>query len=163
MNGERNRLLALFGDEARAQLFPFVTVQLKARQVLQDAGIPPLYVYFPIDAVISLVSTLESGASVEVGLIGREGMIGLVGVLGTFEVGTSAVVQVGGAAVRLPTASLKVARLANPSVRAALDKYIEARFVQAAQAVACGRLHPVQSRLARWLLGVHDRIERNEF
>jgi signal transduction histidine kinase len=163
MHVEGNRLLELFGEEARAQLGSLVTVQLKAREVLQEPGIPALHVYFPIDAVSSLISTIENGASVEVSLIGREGMIGLAGVLGTVERATSAVVQVAGAAVRVPTASLKAVRLANPAVRKALDLYIEARFVQAAQAVACSRLHALQPRLARWLLGVHDRIGRNEF
>jgi signal transduction histidine kinase len=124
---------------------------------------PALNAYFPIDAVVSLISTLEDGASVEVGLVGREGMIGLAGVLGTIEGGTSAVVLVGGTAVRVPTASVKALRLANPSVRTALDLYIEARFLQAAQAVACSRLHSLQARLARWLLGVHDRSARRQF
>src|SRR5687768_7509298 len=136
-----NRLLQLFGAERAAQLGSSATVELHARQVLQEPGIPGLNAYFPIDAVVSLISTLEDGSSVEVGLIGREGMIGLAGVLGTIEGGTSAVVLVGGTAVRVPTASVKALRLANPSVRTALDLYIEARFLQAAQAVACSRLH----------------------
>jgi signal transduction histidine kinase len=163
MHGEGNRLLQLFGDEGREQLGPSVTVQLSAREVLHEPGMPAPHVYFPVNAVISLISTTESGASVEVGLIGREGMIGLAGVLGTVEDGTSAIVQVAGAAIRVPTASLKAVRLANASVRKTLDLYIAARFLQTAQAVACSRLHPLQSRLARWLLGVHERIARNEF
>jgi signal transduction histidine kinase len=124
---------------------------------------PVFHVYFPINAVISLISTTANGASVEVGLVGREGMVGLAGVLGTVEGGTSAIVQVSGPAVRVPTTSLKAVRLANASVRKAIDLYIEARFLQTAQAVACSRLHPLHSRLARWLLGVHDRIARDDF
>jgi len=163
VDSDRNRLLELFGDEAREQLDHAVTVQLRGRDVLQEPGMPALHVYFPIDAVISLISTTAEGASVEVGLIGREGMVGLAGVLGTVEGGTSAIVQVSGAAVRVPTASLKAVRLAHPSVRKAIDLYIEARFLQTAQAVACSRLHPVHARLARWLIGVHDRTARSEF
>lgn len=163
MDAESNRLLHLFGHEAREQLGPLVTVQLSAREVLQDPGMPALHVYFPVDAVVSLISTTENGASVEIGLIGREGMIGLAGVLGSVEGGTSAIVQVSGAAVRVPTASLKAVRRVNASVQTTLDLYIEARFLQAAQAVACSRLHPLQARLARWLLGVQQRIARNEF
>jgi signal transduction histidine kinase len=163
MEAVGNRLLQLFGDDAREQLGPAVTVQLSAREVLQEPGMPALYVYFPIDAVISLLSTTEAGASVEVALIGREGMIGLAGVLGSVEGSTSAIVQVSGAAIRIPTASLKAVRLANASVQEALDLYIEARFLQTAQAVACSRLHPLQARLARWLLGVHERITGQEF
>ena len=163
MHAAGNRLLQLFGDKGRELLGPTTTVQLGAGEMLEQTGIPALHVYFPINAAISLISTTHDGVSVEVGLIGREGMIGLAGVLGTIEGATSAIVQVSGTAVRLPTASLKAARLANPSVRKGLDLYIQARFVQTAQAVACNRLHPLQSRLARWLLGVHDRIARNEF
>jgi signal transduction histidine kinase len=163
MHGEGNRLLRLFGDHARAQLGPLVTVYLSAREVLQEPGMPAPHVYFPINAAISLISTMESGSSVEVGLVGREGMIGLASVLGTVEGSTSAIVQVAGAAERVSTASLKAVLLANPSARKVLDLYIQARFVQTAQAVACSRLHSVRARLARWLLGVHDRIARNEF
>jgi signal transduction histidine kinase len=163
MYAEGNRLLQLFGAEAAAQLGSSVTVELHARQVLQEPGTPGLHAYFPVNAVVSLISTLEDGASVEVGLIGREGMIGLAGVLGTLEGGTSAVVLVGGTAVRVPIASLKALRLANPSVRSALDLYIEARFLQTAQAVACSRRHSLQARLARWLLGVHDRTPLRRF
>jgi signal transduction histidine kinase len=163
MSGDNNRLLQLFDDEGRAQLCSAPTVRLKARDVLEEPGTPALYAYFPLTAVISLISTVKDGASVEVGLIGREGMLGIASILGTVEWATSAVVQVAGEAVRVPTALLKTVRLSNPSVRQALDLYIEARFVQAAQAVACSRLHPLQSRLARWLLGVHDRVARNEF
>jgi CRP-like cAMP-binding protein len=90
MHSERNRLLQLFGDQARHQLAHAVTVQLRARETLQEPGMPALHVYFPLDAVISLISTTEDGASVEVGLIGHEGMIGLAGVLGAVEGGTSA-------------------------------------------------------------------------
>ena len=163
MHGQGNRLLQLFGAEARDQLDHVLTVQLGARDVLQEPGMPALHVYFPIDAVVSLISTTENGASVEVGQVGREGMIGLATILGTVGGGTSAIVQVSGAAVRVPTASLKAVRLANASVRKTIDLYIEARFLQTAQAVACSRLHPLHARLARWLLGVHDRTARNEF
>jgi signal transduction histidine kinase len=158
-----NRLLRLLGESACAQMESALTVQLEARDVLEEPGTPALYVYFPQTAVISLISRIADGASVEVGLIGCEGMVGVAGMLGTIEGATSAVVQVRGTAVRVPTASIKALRLADASVRQALDRYVEARFVQAAQAVACSRLHPLQSRLARWLLGIHDRVAGNEF
>src|SRR5437868_6403570 len=68
-----------------------------------------------------------------------------------------------GAPVRLCTAAVRAGRLTHAAVRQTLDLYIEARLVQAAQRVACSRLHPVQARLARWLLSVYDRIDRDEF
>jgi CRP-like cAMP-binding protein len=144
MSAPGNRLLDMFGEEARAQLDTPVTVQLKAREVLQEPGMPAPHGHFPLDAVVSLVATSEDGGSVEVGLIGREGMVGLAGVLGTVEGATAAIVQVSGAAVRVSIASLKALRLANERVRKTLDRYIEARLIQTAQAVACSRLHPVR-------------------
>jgi signal transduction histidine kinase len=159
----QNGLLLLLNAEARTELASLVRVQLTARDVLKEPGMPALHAYFPLTAVVSLVSTMESGASAEVALVGREGMIGLAGVLGAVEDMTSAVVQVSGAALRVPVAALKAARGASPSVRKALDLYIEARLIQTAQTAACNRLHPVEARLARWLLAIHDRIENDEF
>jgi hypothetical protein len=77
-----NRLLQLLDTDARAALSP-VAVSLQSRDVLYEPGTPSLYAYFPVSAVISLVPTIEDGASSEVALIGREGMVGLSGVLGT--------------------------------------------------------------------------------
>lgn len=156
-----NRLLRLL--TAGADIGPLTGVQLTARQVLKEPGVPTMYVYFPMTAVVSLISTLENGASTEVALIGREGMIGLTGVLGTVDNLTSAVVQVTGRAMRMPAPALRAARFSNPSVRAALDLYTQARFVQFAQTAACSRLHSVEQRLARWLLAIHDRIDGEEF
>jgi signal transduction histidine kinase len=163
MAREPNRLLQLFGDEAREQLGSLATVQLRARDVLHEPGLAAPHVYFPQTAVISLISLTTGGGSVEVGLIGREGMVGLSAVLGAVDGATSPIVLVPGTAVRVSTAALKALRLNNASVRTALDLYIETRLLQAAQGAACSRLHPVQARLARWLLGVHDRIGRDEF
>ncbi len=112
-----NHLLELLDADARRALSP-VAVQLRSRDVLYEPGTPALYAYFPVDAVVSLVSTMEDGASSEVGVVGREGMIGLAGVLGTVESGTVAVVQIAGTALRVPMGLLRAERLRSPSVRA---------------------------------------------
>jgi signal transduction histidine kinase len=140
-----------------------VAVQLSAREVLHEPGMPALYVYFPTTAVISLVSTMESGASAEVAAIGREGMVGLAGLLGTVESPTTAVVQIGGAAFKAPAAAIRAERLRVPAVRAVLDLYTEARLIQVAQTAACNRLHGVEARLARWVLAIADRIDADSF
>jgi signal transduction histidine kinase len=158
-----NRLLQLLTAASTAELGPVVSVQLTARELIQEPGTPTLYAYFPVTAVVSLVTTMESGASTELALVGHEGLIGLSAVLGTAGSLTSAVVQIPGIAVRLPMATLKAARAANSSVRKALDLYTEARLIQVAQTAACNRLHPVDARLARWLLAIHDRIDGDEF
>jgi signal transduction histidine kinase len=157
-----NHLLQLLDADARAALSP-LAVSLQTRDVLYEPGTPSLYAYFPVSAVISLVSTMEDGASTEVALIGREGMVGLSGVLGTREGTTAAVVQVAGEALRVPTAALRRERLRLPALRAVLDFYTEARLIQVAQAAACNRLHSVEARLARWLLAIADRVDTEYF
>jgi CRP-like cAMP-binding protein len=157
-----NHLLELLDTEARSSLSA-VAVELRAREVLYEPGTPGLYVYFPVNAVVSIVSTMEDGASAEVAIVGREGMVGLAGVLGTMESPTSAVVQVAGTAVRVPTALLRTERLRRPSVRTILDRYTEGRLIQVAQTAACNRLHSVEARLARWLLAITDRIDDDYF
>jgi signal transduction histidine kinase len=157
-----NRLWEFLDARARADLSP-VAVHLRSRERLYEAGTPTLYVYFPVTAVISLVSTMENGASAEVAVVGREGMVGLSSVLGTVEGATAAVVQVAGSAVRVPAALLRQQRLQSPSVRAVVDLYTEARLIQVAQTAACNSLHSVEARLARWLLAIADRIDAESF
>jgi len=157
-----NYLLELLSADVRGRL-GLVPVQLHARQVLHEPGMPVLHAYFPVSAVISLISTMTSGSSAEVALIGREGMVGLAGVFGTLESPTTAVVQIPGMALKAPIAELRTARLQIPSVRTMLDRYTEARLIQTAQTAACNGLHSVEARLARWLLAIDDRIDGDQF
>src|SRR5256885_8222033 len=159
----QNLLLKRLDAAALAELAPMETVQLAARTVLHEPTTPAPYTYFPVTAVISLVSTMESGASAEVAMIGREGMVGLAGMLGPAESPTAAIVQVAGSAVRVPAAVVRAARRANLAVRETFDLYTEARLIQVAQTAACSRLHSVEERLARWLLAIDDRIAGDEF
>ena len=96
-----DRFLLKLDTDARDSLSP-VAVELRARALLHEPGLPGLYTYFPVSAVISIVSTMENGASAEVAIVGREGMVGLASVLGTVESPTTAVVQIAGTALRTP-------------------------------------------------------------
>jgi signal transduction histidine kinase len=158
-----NQLLRLLDAGTRASIAGLTSVELVAREVLHEPGTPALYAYFPVNCVVSLVATMESGVSAEVGVIGKEGMVGLDGVVGTVAGATSSVVQIPGAAVRAPIASLKAARRSSPAIRRMFDLYGEARFIQVAQTAACNRLHTVEARLARWLLAIDDRIDCDRF
>ena len=133
--------------------------ELKAGQVLLQSGAPEVDVYFPITAVLSLISTMASGESCEVALVGREGMAGLAGVLTASDSPSSCVVQIGGTCLRASAESVRAARNSNASVREALDRYTTARLIEVAQVAACNRLHSISSRLARWLLMLHDRVD----
>ena len=133
---------------------------LQVGQVLWHSGSLEVDVYFPITAVLSLVSTMASGDSCEVALVGREGMAGLAGVLAAAsESPTACIVQIGGSCLRASAKSVRAARTDNPGVRDALDRYTTARLVQVAQVAACNRLHPIGGRLARWLLMLRDRVD----
>jgi signal transduction histidine kinase len=157
-----NYLLELLDMDARVALC-LVPVELHAGDVLYQPTALVECVYFPVSAVISLVSTMKSGASAEVALIGREGMAGLAGMLGTVESPTTAVVQIPGLALKTTTAALRTARLRSVPVRTVLDRYTEARLIQTAQTAACNGLHSVEARLARWLLAIDDRIDSERF
>ena len=158
-----NRLLGLLEANGCAAFPAFTPVELRAHDVLQQAGAPGLYAYFPVTAVVSLVATMEGGDSAEVAVVGREGMVGLAAVLGRMDGPATPVVQIEGTALRTTTAELKAARAACPTFRTTLDHYTQARLIQVAQTAACNRLHPVDARLARWLLGIHDRIDGDRF
>ena len=157
-----NYLLELLDMDARAALC-LVPVDLYAGDVLHQPSMPVQSVYFPVSAVISLISTMKSGASAEVALIGREGMAGLAGMLGAVESPTTAVVQIPGLAFKTTTAALRAARLQSVSVRTLLDRYTETRLIQTAQTAACNSLHSVEARLARWLLAIDERIGGDRF
>jgi signal transduction histidine kinase len=160
--GVNNELLTLLDDDSRA-LLSLVPVELKARAVLQEPGMPVLSVYFPVTSIVSLISTMESGASADVALIGREGMVGLSGLLGTVESPMTAMVQVPGLALKASIASARDARQRSKLVRTLLDRYTEGRFIQIAQMAACNRLHSVERRLARLLLEIDDRVVDGRF
>jgi signal transduction histidine kinase len=157
-----NWLLRLLDTEACESL-SLAAVQLRARDVLCEPGMPALYAYFPVNAVISIVSTMESGASAEVAVVGHEGMVGLESVLVATQSPTTAVVQLAGTAVRAPTSRLRIERTRRLSVRTLLDRYTEVRLIQLAQTAACNRLHSIDARLARWLLTIADRIDDDHF
>jgi signal transduction histidine kinase len=158
----KNYLLELLDVEVLSEL-GFVPVQLSARDILCEPGMPVIHGYFPITAVISVVTPKGNGASAEVALVGREGMVGLSGLLGAIESPMTAIVQIPGIAVRIPITRLKATRLRSPLVRTVLDRYTQARLIQVATIAACNRLHSVDSRLARWLMAIGDRIEGAQF
>jgi signal transduction histidine kinase len=137
--------------------------QMTVGQVLLQSGDEEEHVYFPITAVLSLMSTMASGDSCEVALVGREGMVGLSGVLGSSESPTACVVQIGGTCLRASARAVRDLRNSDAAMREAVDCYITARLIQVAHVAACNRLHPIGGRLARWLLMLHDRVDGDRF
>jgi CRP-like cAMP-binding protein len=132
-------------------------IQLRAGEELSTPGQRFLQVYFPLDCAISLVTTGRGHPRVEVGLIGREGMLGMPAILGTGVSGLRAVVEIPGQAWRVDARRLDDCLQSSEGLRARLNRYVHARLLQVAEISACGRFHRVEGRLARWLSMARDR------
>jgi CRP-like cAMP-binding protein len=156
-----NALLQVFDEDILRELGA-TTVEVKSGDVLQRAGNPEEHAYFPLTAVISLVSTTAGGGSVEVSMVGREGVAGLSGMFAA-DSPTENIVELGGTCVRVGRAALRIAHAQHPCARMAFDRYTTARVIQMARLAACHRLHPIGGRLARWLLALHDRAQCDTF
>jgi len=155
-----NGLLDLLAGDQFDRLRPHLTAEvLPFNQVLQQQGKPVEFVVFPTSGMVSIVARMRDGASVEVGIVGREGMLGIESVLGDDISLNEAMVQIPGNALRMPAAILTREAEASPQLRAILLRYVQARLNWATQSVACNRAHLLEQRLARWLLTARDRAD----
>jgi len=157
----KNELLSALPRGAYLRLLPHLeSVTLPLGAGLYNSGESIEHVYFPEDALISLVTHMRDGATVEVGLIGRDGMVGIPVLLGDDIAFEAAVVQIAGSALRMPSVAFKEAlkRGGNPLLTRLL-LYTRVLMKQVAQTAACNGRHTAEKRLARWLLMCHDRSE----
>jgi len=139
-------------------------VRLEASTALVELGEKTRHVYFPIDAVVSLLTAPSAeNAALEVGLVGNEGMVGVWLLLGVDVAPLRAVVQGSGLAWRVEAKTFRREMTANRNVRDKFNRYLYVRLVQLAQTAACTRFHVVESRLARSLLMTRDRAHSREF
>jgi len=116
------------------------------------------YAYFLEDGLASVVVTLEDGTTVEVGVIGKDGVVGLPVLLGADRMPGRTFIQVAASGYRIKAQRLKEEFERPGELRRHLQKYLLASLVQSAQNAACNQLHCVAQRLARWLLDCHDRV-----
>jgi CRP-like cAMP-binding protein len=160
-----NRLLEALSSETRERLRPDLElVELGLRWMLLDQDAAIEHIYFPVDAVGSLVSELDAGRPVEVATVGYEGMVGLPVFLNAASTSAyKAFIQVPGRLWRMPVDAFR-RHVANGSdFQAVLQRYTQALFGQLAINVACNRAHRVEERLPRSLLMTHDRVHRDQF
>jgi CRP-like cAMP-binding protein len=159
----RNRILAALPssefDRVVAELEPF---DLPIDQVIYEAEAPITHVYFPTSGCVSMVNTLNDGA-VEVGTVGFEGFTGLPLLLGDDRMPSRAFVQLAGESFRMSSDAFQKTLENNPTFVRILNRHSLALFNQAAQSVACNRLHSLEERCARWLLMTHDRMRMESF
>jgi CRP-like cAMP-binding protein len=159
----RNRILAaLPSSEFDRVVFDLEPFALPINTVLYEANSLITHVYFPTSGCVSMVNAMDEGA-VEVGTIGYEGWAGLPLLLGDDRMPTRAFVQQSGESYRMSASAFEEAVAENPVFARLLFRHSLALFNQAAQSVACNRLHTLESRCARWLLMTHDRMRMESF
>ena len=153
-----NQLLASLPPEVDDVVqFHIEAVDLDSGTVLYEAGTVLRHVYFPVTAVVSLVSPLQDGACSEVAVVGREGVVGVCAYMGGGKALSSAVVQRPGSAWRMSARDIAdLARDFEPVMQQLL-RYTQALFTHMAQTSACHRHHALAPQLCRWLLQHLDR------
>jgi CRP-like cAMP-binding protein len=134
-------------------------LDLPQRTPLFHAEDVPAYIYFLTGGLTSVVVFMEEGGSAEVGMCGREGVVGVDALLGPSRMPAECFMQVTGEGYRVPLAAARICFEELPEFRRAVLGYVQEQVVIALQTVACNKLHDAQSRLARWMLMVSDRIE----
>jgi CRP-like cAMP-binding protein len=159
----KNQLLAALPDEEYQRILPHLeVVDLPLKKTLYHPGDKIDYVYFPNQGIISLVTILEDGASIEVGIIGNEGVLGVEVFLGDPIAQYEMVVQSPDSGIRMAAAPFKAEFERGGPLQRLLLRYMQTLFFQVAQGAACFRRHSIEERLARWLLMVSDRINSND-
>jgi CRP-like cAMP-binding protein len=158
-----NRLLDALAPAMLAQLRPHLErCDLVFGQGFHQPGETAENVYFPTSGMISVVATMEDGGSVEIGLAGREGMYDVCTILCDVASAQRAIVQLPGSALRMKTRVFRQAMKYEP-LRTVLLRYTLATLSAVGQSAACNRLHVLERRCARWLLGAHDRADSDTF
>ena len=137
-------------------------VELRHSQILHQAGEVIEHVYFPHNSMVSLISQTASGESVEVGIVGFEGMAGISAVLGVDRSPHEAVVQIPDGAMQMRVRALREEFKRGGALHDLLLRFTQGLLLQTSQVAACNRLHTISERLARWLLMSYDRCACEE-
>jgi CRP-like cAMP-binding protein len=158
----RNRLLAALAPDDFGLLQPHLEpVRLEFRQIVIEANEPIQHVSFIERGIVSILANAPEGR-VEVGIVGREGIVGVPLILGSDRSPYSYLVQAEGEALRITAQDLRTAIQQSPSINAVLGRYIHALLVQTAQTAYANASFNIEARLARWILMTQDRIDGND-
>ena len=159
---EDNHLLAALPVEVQQRIFPhLVLVPLPLGKVLYESGDELNNVYFPTDAIVSLLYVMENGASAEISVVGNEGLIGIALFMGGESTSSRAIVQSAGHAYRLKSQLLKDEFNRHGDLLLLMLRYTQSLITQMAQTAVCNRHHSVDQQLCRWLLLSLDRLPSN--
>ena len=156
-------LAALPRKQYQRLLAGMESVALNFGDVLYEPGERMRHVYFPSNSLVSLLTLIEGHLALEVGMVGREGMVGVALSLGTDVSPVRALVQGGGVAMRMKSARFRKEIRKSPQLQQEVSRYTGALMAQITQTAGCNRFHVVTERLARWLLMTRDRVGSGEF
>ena len=160
----QNSLLAALPRKSYLRLAPgLAPVELVFGEVLYEPGDPIRDVYFPTQSLVSLLTVVEGHLALEVGMVGREGMVGVPLVLGADASPVRALVQGAGPALKMNAQRFRNELNASPPLQREVQRYVYAMMVQISQTAGCNRFHVVEARLARWLLMTRDRMRSGHF
>ncbi len=158
-----NWILAALPDEEYARLAPhLMPITLSTRQNIYTPLETIKHVYFPETAMVSVVAHTSEGASVEVGVVGREGLTGLPALFGVDSTPNESMAQLPGDALKMWAEVARKEFKRGGVFQDLTLRYVQANTIQISQSVACNRMHTVVERLARWLLMTRDRAVSDE-
>ncbi len=159
----KNQLLQTLPKEDLLRLSVHLEpVELPSGKYLYRPLEPISHVYFPNDAVASIVANTSAGRSTEVGIIGREGAVGLDVLMSVDSSPNECMIQIPGDGWRLPTSVIRDEFKLCGTVHFRLLRFIHKLMIQISQTTLCNRLHSIEERLSRWLLMCHDRVDGDE-
>src|SRR5947209_10575403 len=159
----KNRLLAMLPREEYERILPHLEhVSFSLGEVVYESGGRMSYIYFPADAIISLLYVMENGSSAEMGMAGREGLVGIALFMGGDTTDRKSVVQSAGGAFRMRAKVLRDEFARGGAFQRLLLRYTQALITQMSQTAVCNRLHGIEQQLCRWLLLSHDRLDSDE-
>ena len=159
-----NRLLAALPKKEYERLLPNLEkVDLVFDTNIYNLGDPIVHVYFPNSGIISLLAAIDVRSTLEVGIVGREGMVGMSLFLGVKQSRIRAIVQGTGTAMRMKAAAFEKECGKGGTLNRVMLRFAHSMLVQISQSAVCYRFHPIEKRLARWLLMTGDRMESNEY
>ena len=154
----RNLILSRLPQAEIARLRPHLEPILLPQD--KDLGLPgekTLYGYFLEEGMASIVVTMRNGISVEVGIVGREGLVGLPILFGTGQITTHTFMQIPGSGFRIKAQALKAEFDRSGALRTLCGRFFQSQLMQVSNSAACNRVHKIEERLARWLLLCQDR------
>jgi len=156
----KNVLLLSIPDREYNLIRPYLEyVELEHHKMLHDQGQQIEFAYFPNDGMVSLVVSTSDGRSVEVGIVGREGMVGTPLAVGLRLAPYDAIIQIPGNGIMIDSKRLTSQLSSTPRLWLVLTRFVLMQGLQMAQVAACNRLHELEQRLARWLLMCQDRVD----